>query len=184
MQLTQVKCIVSVACAKENNSTWGMCSYSWNPIVVQLQSLITMWNALKMMGPLLKTNMALCFNPHVNCPWLFSYYVIIHGGNLLHDTGSSLKSWLTTLYGTHWSSAVFNSVLSQSTRMYSRRLYCFDISLPSTPWSAKLPSGYATDVLYIFLISLKEKLRGFGPLANYVDRATAACWRSEANFCE
>jgi hypothetical protein len=27
------------------------------------------------------------------------------------------------------------------------------------------------------------KLRGFGPLANYADRATAACWRSSANFC-
>jgi hypothetical protein len=26
-------------------------------------------------------------------------------------------------------------------------------------------------------------LRGFGPLANYADRATAACWRSNANFC-
>jgi hypothetical protein len=24
---------------------------------------------------------------------------------------------------------------------------------------------------------------GFGPLANYADRATAACWRSNANFC-
>jgi hypothetical protein len=28
----------------------------------------------------------------------------------------------------------------------------------------------------------KKKLRGFGPLANYADRATAACWRSSANF--
>jgi hypothetical protein len=27
-----------------------------------------------------------------------------------------------------------------------------------------------------------KKLRGFGPLANYADRATAACWRSSANF--
>jgi hypothetical protein len=27
------------------------------------------------------------------------------------------------------------------------------------------------------------KLRGFGPLANYAYRATAACWRSSANFC-
>jgi hypothetical protein len=31
---------------------------------------------------------------------------------------------------------------------------------------------------YIF----KKKLRGFGSLANYADRATAACWRSSANF--
>jgi hypothetical protein len=31
--------------------------------------------------------------------------------------------------------------------------------------------------------SLKTKLRGFGPLANYADRATAACWRCSANFC-
>jgi hypothetical protein len=28
----------------------------------------------------------------------------------------------------------------------------------------------------------KKKLRGFGPLANYADRATAACLRSSANF--
>jgi hypothetical protein len=28
-----------------------------------------------------------------------------------------------------------------------------------------------------------KKLRGFGPLANYADRATAACCRSSANFC-
>jgi hypothetical protein len=27
-----------------------------------------------------------------------------------------------------------------------------------------------------------KKLRSFGPLANYTDRATAACWRSSANF--
>jgi hypothetical protein len=34
-----------------------------------------------------------------------------------------------------------------------------------------------------FNTHLKNKLRGFGPLANYADRATAACWRSSANFC-
>jgi hypothetical protein len=28
----------------------------------------------------------------------------------------------------------------------------------------------------------KKKLRGFGPLANYADRATAASWRSSTNF--
>jgi hypothetical protein len=27
------------------------------------------------------------------------------------------------------------------------------------------------------------KTSWFGPLANYADRATAACWRSSANFC-
>jgi hypothetical protein len=27
------------------------------------------------------------------------------------------------------------------------------------------------------------KLRGFGPRANYTDRATAAYWRISANFC-
>jgi hypothetical protein len=30
---------------------------------------------------------------------------------------------------------------------------------------------------------LKKKTRGFGPLANYADRATAAWWRGSANFC-
>jgi hypothetical protein len=29
----------------------------------------------------------------------------------------------------------------------------------------------------------EEKLRGFGPQANYADQATAAFWRSSANFC-
>jgi hypothetical protein len=29
----------------------------------------------------------------------------------------------------------------------------------------------------------KLKLRGLGPLANYADRATAASWRSNTNFC-
>jgi hypothetical protein len=28
----------------------------------------------------------------------------------------------------------------------------------------------------------KKKLRGFGPLANYADRATAASWQSSTNF--
>jgi hypothetical protein len=30
--------------------------------------------------------------------------------------------------------------------------------------------------------SYKKILRGFGPLANYADRVTAACWRSSINF--
>jgi hypothetical protein len=29
----------------------------------------------------------------------------------------------------------------------------------------------------------KKKLRGFGPLENYADPATAASWRSSTNFC-
>jgi hypothetical protein len=32
-------------------------------------------------------------------------------------------------------------------------------------------------------LKLRTKLRGFGPRANYTDRATAACWQSTANFC-
>jgi hypothetical protein len=28
----------------------------------------------------------------------------------------------------------------------------------------------------------QTKPRGFGPQANYADRATAACWRTSANF--
>jgi hypothetical protein len=35
----------------------------------------------------------------------------------------------------------------------------------------------------IFVHTVRKKLRGFGPLANYADRATAASWRSSANFC-
>jgi hypothetical protein len=33
-------------------------------------------------------------------------------------------------------------------------------------------------------IRKKTKLRGFGLRANYADRATAACWRSSANFAD
>jgi hypothetical protein len=33
------------------------------------------------------------------------------------------------------------------------------------------------------IIYIKQKKRGFGPIANYADRATAACCRSSANFC-
>jgi hypothetical protein len=35
----------------------------------------------------------------------------------------------------------------------------------------------------IVSILTKTKLRGFGPRANYGDRATVACWRSSANCC-
>jgi hypothetical protein len=33
------------------------------------------------------------------------------------------------------------------------------------------------------ILLMKHELRGFGLVANYADRATAACWRSSANFC-
>jgi hypothetical protein len=33
------------------------------------------------------------------------------------------------------------------------------------------------------IILRKKNLRGFGPLANYADRETAASWRSSTNFC-
>jgi hypothetical protein len=41
--------------------------------------------------------------------------------------------------------------------------------------------GYVSflSVFYILLLP-----RGFGPIANYADRATAACWRSSANFAD
>jgi hypothetical protein len=35
----------------------------------------------------------------------------------------------------------------------------------------------------IFVVRVLKKLRGFDPLANYADRATAASWRSSTNFC-
>jgi hypothetical protein len=38
-------------------------------------------------------------------------------------------------------------------------------------------------VLKSTALKKKKKLRGFGPLANCADRATAASWRSSANFC-
>jgi hypothetical protein len=36
---------------------------------------------------------------------------------------------------------------------------------------------------YALTCNKKKKLRGFGPLANHADRATAASWRSSTNFC-
>jgi hypothetical protein len=45
--------------------------------------------------------------------------------------------------------------------------------------------GYAKTSLGVRKIKtkLKKNLCGFGPLANYADRATAASWRSSANVC-
>jgi hypothetical protein len=40
-------------------------------------------------------------------------------------------------------------------------------------------TGYGLDGRALYT----KKLRGFGPLANYADRATAASWRSSTNFC-
>jgi hypothetical protein len=42
-----------------------------------------------------------------------------------------------------------------------------------------------TNIFYDIIKKKKTKknLCGSGPLANYADRATAACWRSSANFC-
>jgi hypothetical protein len=51
---------------------------------------------------------------------------------------------------------------------------------------SKVFSGWFTDTQTTWWShkpKLKTKLRGFGPLANYADRATAASWRSSTNFC-
>jgi hypothetical protein len=37
--------------------------------------------------------------------------------------------------------------------------------------------------LLFVIYTKKKKLRGFGPLADHADRATAASWRSSTNFC-
>jgi hypothetical protein len=45
-------------------------------------------------------------------------------------------------------------------------------------------AGILTVLAEIWVFSsILKKLRGFGTLANYADRATAACWPSSANFC-
>jgi hypothetical protein len=47
-----------------------------------------------------------------------------------------------------------------------------------------VPSGEFQSYTEVCIITkLKTKLRGFGRRANYADQATAACWRSSANFC-
>jgi hypothetical protein len=43
--------------------------------------------------------------------------------------------------------------------------------------------GCLTTLWVSRLYKLKTKLLGFGRRANYTDRATAACWRNNANFC-
>jgi hypothetical protein len=44
--------------------------------------------------------------------------------------------------------------------------------------------NYVTEFSFLpHKIHTIKKLRGFGPLANYDDRATAVSWRSSANFC-
>jgi hypothetical protein len=45
-----------------------------------------------------------------------------------------------------------------------------------------IPEYSSVDVNKLSLFH-KTKLCGFGPRANYADRATAACWRGGANFC-
>jgi hypothetical protein len=44
-------------------------------------------------------------------------------------------------------------------------------------------TDYTPPLMYRKKKKKKKKLRGFGPRANYADGATAACWRSSANFC-
>jgi hypothetical protein len=46
-----------------------------------------------------------------------------------------------------------------------------------------LPAAILESMCYFDCINIGGKFLGFGPLANYADRATAACWRSSANFC-
>jgi hypothetical protein len=52
------------------------------------------------------------------------------------------------------------------------------------PINKRRPELGVLTYLYLDLLQDKgKKLRGFGPLANYADRATAASWWSSANFC-
>jgi hypothetical protein len=57
------------------------------------------------------------------------------------------------------------------------------------PWSsirAELQDTVRIFTSSLFrLLNFKKnfKLRGFGPLANYADRATADSWRGSTNFC-
>jgi hypothetical protein len=43
-------------------------------------------------------------------------------------------------------------------------------------------SGAAMSIILTTVKVIPKKLRGFGPIANYADQATAACWRSSDNF--
>jgi hypothetical protein len=49
-------------------------------------------------------------------------------------------------------------------------------------WMGDRHSNIRYELIYEYIYD-KLKLRGFGPLANYADRATAASWRSSTNFC-
>jgi hypothetical protein len=55
---------------------------------------------------------------------------------------------------------------------------CINFTLPRA-----IVIGYTDLVSFVAVGRSKKKFRGFCPQANYVDRATAACWLSSANFC-
>jgi hypothetical protein len=50
-------------------------------------------------------------------------------------------------------------------------------------WRQSSNCATFNEMIYFYRIynNIAKTLRGFGPLANYADRATAACWRSSAN---
>jgi hypothetical protein len=54
----------------------------------------------------------------------------------------------------------------------------------NTIQSIRKSAHYVTNENRKIQTKKKKKLRGLGPRANYADRATAASWRSSANFCE
>jgi hypothetical protein len=64
--------------------------------------------------------------------------------------------------------------------------FCMHFEYPTSSW--RKPRKVPKNCWFEFVNrrtknKKKKKLRGFGPIANYADRATAASWRSSANFC-
>jgi hypothetical protein len=62
---------------------------------------------------------------------------------------------------------------------------CLLVEITETAHNAAIKAiiSFLPDSFYSYFRHNYEKLHGFGPLANYADRATAAYWRSRANFC-
>jgi hypothetical protein len=61
--------------------------------------------------------------------------------------------------------------------MYFKDLFPHKVLGSYTKWHP------VASILKIAIVTKKKKLRGFGPLANYADRATAGSWRISTNFC-
>jgi hypothetical protein len=72
------------------------------------------------------------------------------------------------------------SILFTTTDVRTSNPIYFNTICRSKPIKSQFVSMWSTSTVYRYK---KKTLRGFGPLANYADRATATSWRSSTNCC-